>query len=271
MKTAFNSDFCLHRLREINPLIHNITNLVSAHFTANGLLAIGASPIMADCMEEVAELAGISQALVLNFGTPSNDLIEAMVRAGKAANQARVPVVLDPVAAGVTALRCQTVKYVLDTVRVQAIRGNAAEMAYLADVAWNGKGVDVGKGDANLGEIAEKVAKKYACVAILTGQEDVIADDSGSVFVLRNGTPLLPKITASGCLLSAIVGAFLAANQENPLWASIEACATYAIAAEKAAKGLSNTQYGHFMIALLDALGEITSDEVAQKMHLTRI
>ena len=100
----------LTRVRERNPLIHNITNLVSANFSANGLLAIGASPMMADCSLEVAELAQVSQALVLNLGVTSPEVIEAMLRAGKAANAVNVPVVLDPIAAGVTQHRIHIIQ-----------------------------------------------------------------------------------------------------------------------------------------------------------------
>lgn len=257
----------LTRVREHNPLIHNITNLVSAHFTANGLLAIGASPMMADCAAEVAQLAKVSQALVLNLGTPSPPLVDAMLRAGKAANEAGVPVVLDPIAAGVTQLRIDVIQQLLAEIKMSAIRGNAAEMAHLAGVAWQGKGVDAGSGDANLGEVAQKVAQRCDCVAVLSGEHDFIADASGKVLRLSNGTPLFPKITASGCLLSAVVGAFLAvAEKENALEACLEACATYAVAGEVAAQDLAPTQHGSFMIRLLDTLAAISPECVAEKM-----
>lgn len=264
MKTSY-----LTRIREQNPLIHNITNLVSANFSANGLLAIGASPMMADCSLEVAELAQVSQALVLNLGVTSPESIEAMLRAGKAANAMNVPVVLDPIAAGVTQHRIHIIQQLLTEIQMSAIRGNAGEMAYLAGVAWQSKGVDAGSGSANLADIVKKVAQKYNCVAILSGEHDFLADSTGKVWRLSNGTPLFPKVTASGCLLSAVVGAFLAvAEKENALTACVEACATYTVAGELAAQDLLPTQYGSFMIRFLDALAAISPEDVLARRVL---
>lgn len=261
----------LNNLREQNPLVHNITNLVSANFTANGLLALGASPMMAESPAEMAELASISGAVVLNLGTPSDEKVAAMLAAGKAANRARVPVVLDPVAVAASALRRDTVSQFHEQIQFTAIRGNAGEMAYLADVAWQSKGVDAGAGEGDVAQIAKRVAQKWQCVAIVSGAVDCVSDGE-NVARLENGVDLFPKITASGCLLSAVVGAFLAvAPREQAFQAACEACTVYAVAGELAEKDLQNHQVGEFSWRLLDALAAVTPEQVAQMAKVSMI
>lgn len=259
----------LSRLRERNPLVHNITNIVAANFSANGLLAIGASPIMSASLEEMVEVPKISQALVINIGTLLGKEIDAMVLAGKTANEIGTPVVLDPVGVGATTFRQQTVSALLNQVKFTAIRGNAGELAYLANVQWAAKGVDAGNGKANLGEIAHKVARQYGCIAIISGETDFISDGS-RLAKLQNGTPLFPKITASGCLLSAICGAFLAVAEPQDYFAAlIEGCSAYAIAGEIAAEPLSATQNGQFFVGLLDQLASLSPEQLNQYARIS--
>lgn len=261
----------LTAVRECNPLIHNITNLVSAHFTANGLLALGASPMMAQSPAEMAELAGISGAVVLNMGTPSDEKVAAMLAAGKAANLAGVPVVLDPVAVAASSLRRETAARFRENINFAAIRGNAGEMAHLAGIAWQSKGVDAGSGNGDVAEIARKVAQTWSCVAVVSGETDYVSDGI-RVARLQNGVALFPKITASGCLLSAVVGSFLAvAPRENAFQAACEACTVYAVAGELAVEGLQNHQVGSFTWRLLDALAAISTEQVAQKAKITML
>ncbi|MFP3324828.1 hydroxyethylthiazole kinase, partial [Planococcus sp. SIMBA_160] len=133
----------LEKVRANNPLVHNITNQVVTNFTANGLLALGASPVMANAKEEVAEMAQLADALVLNIGTLTKDTVEAMVIAGQAANEKGVPVLLDPVGVGATTFRTRTAKQLLQQVKISVVRGNAAEIAHLLGVdGWQSKGVD---------------------------------------------------------------------------------------------------------------------------------
>lgn len=259
----------INQVRHNNPLIHNITNLVSANFTANGLLALGASPMMAESPLEMAELAKISNAVVLNIGTPSDDKTSAMMIAGQVANQNGVPVVLDPVAVSASTLRQSTVAQLSQVVKFDAIRGNAGELAYLAGIDWQTKGVDAGFGQGDLSDICRMVANKYGCIAVLTGETDYISDGV-IVYTLKNGTPLLPKVTATGCLLSAVVGAFLAVvEKERHLEACVSACATFAVAGELASnKGLSSTSSGTFACYFLDSLGSINPTKIADRAKL---
>ena len=258
----------LDAVRAKRPLVHSITSSVAAHFSANGLLALGASPLMANSPAEVAELAAHSATLVLNIGMPTDAQVEAMLLAGEAANRAAVPVVLDPVAVSASAYRQEIVAKLLARLQFAAIRGNAAELAYLADVPWQASGVDAGEGSGDLAAIARQVATRYRCLAVLSGARDYISDGK-RLAVLANGTPLLPRITASGCLLSAVLAAFLAvapANERFP--AACEACASYAIAGEQAAAGLAPSQSGSFAARFIDALAAISAAEVAAAIRI---
>ncbi|TNH05248.1 hydroxyethylthiazole kinase [Testudinibacter sp. TR-2022] len=253
----------LSQLRQRNPLIHNITNIVVANYVANGLLALGASPIMSSAVEEMDELPAICQALVINIGTLTAEQVKAMLIAGKAANRHGIPVVLDPVGVGATRFRQQTVAQLLQEIQFSAIRGNAGEMAYLANVNWQTKGVDVGQGDADLDHVAKKIAQQHRCTAVISGAVDVISDGKQLAHI-QNGTPLFPHITGSGCLLSAVCGAFLAVAQQHDFPALVEAATAYTIAGELAAKNLQPQQYGQFYTALLDKLATLDSTQVQQ-------
>ena len=241
----------LDQVRARNPLVHNITNIVAANFSANGLLAIGASPIMADSVDEMAELAAASSAVVLNIGTLNKQKV--------------VPVVLDPVGAGFTQLRRETTARLLAEIRFAAVRGNAGEMAHIAGVEWQAKGVDAGSGSADLHGIAQRIAQQYGCVAAISGETDYVSNGSRTA-KLNNGTPLFPKVTASGCLLSTIAGAFAAvAAPEDYLHAVAEACTVYAVAGELAAQGLQPAQSGSFAWKLIDSLAAVSAQEVAAR------
>ncbi|WP_442778846.1 hydroxyethylthiazole kinase [Avibacterium sp. 21-595] len=253
----------LEQIRQKNPLIHSITNIVVANYVANGLLALGASPIMADAEEEMADLAQFSAALSINIGTLDPFKVKAMLAAGQAANQAGIPVVLDPVGVGATQYRKDVIAELLNKVKFTAIRGNAGEIAQLAGVNWSAKGVDAGQGDGNIGEIAMLAAQRYQCIVAVSGEVDYISDGT-RLATIHNGTAMFPKITGSGCLLGTVLGAFLAVNPHSPFEAVVQACTAYAVAGELAAQHLAPTKYGQFYTALLDSLGELNDQQVAQ-------
>lgn len=203
-------------LQKINiqkPLVHCITNYVVSNFTANGLLAIGASPVMADAQEEVAEMANKADALLLNIGTLNERTIYSMLLAGQSANKHQVPVVLDPVGAGATAFRARTTLDLLQQVQVRLIRCNIGELAAIAGIAWQSKGVDSGKGQLDIVQTAKIIALKYHCLVIVTGKVDILTDGE-KVAQITGGHEKITKITGSGCLLSAICAALLASSTE---------------------------------------------------------
>ncbi|MBS9782374.1 MAG: hydroxyethylthiazole kinase [Arcobacter sp.] len=252
----------IKQLRQKNPLVHNITNIVVANYVANGLLSIGASPLMSNAIEEMDELEFICQALVINIGTLTSEQVEAMVSAGKSANKYNIPVVLDPVGVGATTFRKQTVQKLLNEIKFTVIRGNVGELAYLAQVDWNAKGVDAGDGDGDLSQIAKTVAQKYDCIVALSGKIDYISDGQ-KVAKIDNGTPLFPKITGSGCLLGAIIGAFLSLDDDD-FTLCVSACTSYALAGQIAGEKLKNYEIGQFYVRLLDNLALI-DDETVEK------
>lgn len=248
----------LKKLREEKPLVHCITNMVVANFQANGLLAIGASPLMADALEETPEMAAASSSLVLNIGTLHASTVESMLAAGKSANQAGIPVVLDPVGAGATAFRKSVVKQLLNELDITLIRCNAGELAAIAGAEWRARGVDAGEGDMNIGETAKKAAKKYGSIVAVTGEKDYVSDGK-TVVAIQNGHPFMPSVTGSGCLLSGVAGAFLGVANGDSFVAAITSLSIYGAAGELA--GAASEGPGDFAVNLLNALHHITVDE----------
>lgn len=260
----------LSKVRESNPLIHNITNIVVANFSANGLLALGASPFMADAHEEVRDIAAMSDAVVLNIGTLNDYAIQSMLLAGQSANEHNVPLVLDPVGAGATAYRTSVTHKLVNEFQITALRGNVAEVAHVIGESWAIKGVDAGAGEGDVVALAETAARKLSCVVIITGKEDVITNGS-STYVASNGHPILTKVTGTGCLLSAVVGAFLAVSEGAWLEAATEALSFYGVAAEIAEKHTTGQGPGSFQIEFLNQLSLVTPEVFQQKSRIKQI
>ncbi|WML39434.1 hydroxyethylthiazole kinase [Neobacillus sp. OS1-2] len=250
----------LQMVREVNPLVHNMTNVVVTNFTANGLLALGASPVMANAKEEAADMAKIASSLVLNIGTLNPQTVETMILAGKAANEHGVPVIFDPVGAGATPYRTETAQNLMNEVDVSVIRGNAAEIANVVGEKWEIKGVDAGAGNGNTVELAISAAEKLQCVVVITGKEDVVTDGK-TTYVVSNGHPILTKVTGTGCLLTSVIGAFTAVEKDL-LLASVAALTFYGISAEKAAAKSAQSGPGSFQIEFLNQLSMVSSDEM---------
>lgn len=255
------------KLRENNPLIHNITNIVVTNFTANGLLALGASPFMADSHEEVADVAAMSGAVLINIGTLNDHSIKAMLIAGQSANKHGVPVVLDPVGAGATAFRTEVTHRLVSEMKITALRGNVAEVANVIGEKWSIKGVDAGAGDGDHAAVAVKAAKKLGCIVIVTGKEDIITDGE-KTYIAANGDPILTKVTGTGCLLSSVVAAFLAVAGDAPLEAAAEALSFYGVAAEIAAEKTASQGPGSFQIEFLNQLALLTPEEYGKRSKL---
>ncbi|MFN4214000.1 hydroxyethylthiazole kinase [Exiguobacterium sp.] len=243
------------KVRDERPLIHNITNIVVANFSANGLLAIGASPVMAAAIEEVAEMASVSEALVLNIGTLDASTEATMIRAGQAANAAGRPVVLDPVGVGATAFRRDVVTQILRHVQVSVIRGNAGEVATLVGADWVAKGVDAGEGVHHPKRLAAQAAVRYGCVVVVTGETDVVSDGTVTMEI-SGGNVLMTQTTGTGCLLSAVIGAFLAV-EADVMTATATALAGYARCGELASERATGP--GDFPLHFLNALGAMTA------------
>ncbi|ATP39171.1 hydroxyethylthiazole kinase [Solibacillus sp. R5-41] len=204
----------MYNIHKKKPLVHCITNYVVANFTANGLLAIGASPVMADDKDEVAEMVAMADALLINIGTINSWTFEAMLIAGKKANELNVPTLLDPVGVGATEFRKKIVQQLLEQIRFDAIRCNVGELAAIAGVQWESKGVDSGEGDMDTVEVAKQVAKKWNTTVIVTGKTDIVTDGH-VVEQIAGGDVRMTQITGSGCLLSAICSAALSVEGDK--------------------------------------------------------
>ncbi|MEK4424239.1 hydroxyethylthiazole kinase [Solibacillus sp. FSL K6-1523] len=204
----------MHKIHLKKPLVHCITNYVVANFTANGLLAIGASPVMADDKDEVAEMVAMADTLLINIGTINTWTFEAMLIAGKKANELNIPIVLDPVGGGATVFRKKIVQQLLEQIRFDAIRCNVGELAAIAGVQWESKGVDSGEGTMDTVAVAMQVAKKWNTTVIATGETDVVTDGH-VVEQINGGDARITQITGSGCLLSAICSAALSVEGDQ--------------------------------------------------------
>jgi hydroxyethylthiazole kinase len=253
----------LAEVRRRRPLVHHITNAVTINDAANITLLVGARPVMGVDAEEVGELAGEADALVLNTGTPTAELAAAMVVAGQSASAADSPVILDPVGVGATMFRADLVEHLLDEVRVTVVRGNAAEIGFLAGTGSRMRGVDAEvEAEANDGEpigAARELAGLLDAVVAATGARDVVTDGARAVAV-ANGHPLLTSITGAGCMATTVV-ACCAAVEADPLVAAAAGLAAFGLAAERAAAGCSGP--GSFKVALFDALAALTAGDLA--------
>jgi hydroxyethylthiazole kinase len=250
----------LRRVRERKPLVHNITNFVVMNYTANALLACGASPVMAHAAEEVEEMVSLAGALVLNIGTLSPSWIEAMLKAGKRANALHVPVILDPVGAGATRLRTDSARRLIEELSVQVIRGNASEILSLAGEksASRTKGVDSVHTVDQVAETAVALAKELGTTLAITGAVDLITEGS-RIRRVMNGHEMMSRVTGTGCTATVMIGAFLAVDPD-PLEAATTGLSYFGLAGEKAAaKSLGP---GSFQMALLDALYRVKEEEL---------
>lgn len=259
----------LQKVRAESPLIHNITNVVVTNFTANGLLALGASPVMAYAAEEVADMAKIAGALVLNIGTLTSTIVEAMIIAGKSANEHGVPVILDPVGAGATPYRTEAASSILKEVKISVLRGNASEIANVAGFQSKTKGVDAGNIEQSPLELAALAAKKFQTIVVITGKEDVVSDGVNT-FVCRNGHPILTKVTGTGCMLSAVIGAFCAVEKDF-VRASVAALVYYGVAAEMAVQKTEGHGPGSFQIDFLNQLSLVSEKELASRGNFAKV
>ncbi len=248
----------LAEIRKQKPLVHNITNLVVMNYTANALLAMGASPVMAHAISEVEEMVSFAGALVLNIGTLTEDWVESMLTAGKKATALGTPIILDPVGSGATSLRTVSAKKILSQVGVGVLRGNASEILSLRHADSRTKGVDSIHGVEDAAQAAETLAVELATTLAITGPVDLVTDGERTVRI-ANGHPLMASVTGTGCTATATIGAFLAVDPD-PLSAAATALAYFGVAGEVAAETAAAP--GSFMIKLLDALYTITPEDL---------
>ncbi len=249
----------LQALRDNSPLVHNITNFVVMNNTANALLAIGASPVMAHAVEEVADMAGIASALVINIGTLNPLWVEGMMKAGMAATDKGIPVIFDPVGVGATPYRNEVAVQIIEKCKPTLIRGNASEIMALAKENVATKGVDSTVSANAALDAAKSLANESGAVVVISGAEDFITDGE-QVITIKNGSPLMPKVTGMGCTASAVLGAFAAVNK-NTLLAAAHGMAVMSICGEIAAKKSAGP--GSLQMHFIDTLYNLTDKDIA--------
>ena len=251
-----------YAIREQKPLIQNITNYVVMDFTANLLLAIGASPAMIHAPKESGEMTSISDALLLNIGTLSLPWLEGMIRSLQTARTFQKPVVLDPVAVGCTQFRHQAIEMLLEHNYITVIKGNASEILALHQHATTtaAKGPDSINAVSEAVDAAIAVANQYNCVVAVTGEDDFVTDGTQKAWV-QNGHPLLQFITGTGCGAGAVIASFLTV-EKTPFSATIAALSAYGIAAEIA--GNTASAPASFRTAFIDALFTLSKDQICQ-------
>jgi hydroxyethylthiazole kinase len=254
----------LTRIREEKPLVHNITNYVVMNFTANTLLAMGASPVMAHAPNEVEEMVSLARALVINIGTLSDPWIEAMLLAGKKANAKGLPIVFDPVGSGATSLRTRTTRRIVQELKPAIIRGNASEILSIGSSGTVTKGVDSLHDVDQVAEMAKATARQTGSVVAVTGKVDLITDGT-RVIRCRNGHALMGRVTGTGCAATATIAAF-AAVTPDALEAAAAGLAFFGLAGEMAAD--KSQSPGSFMIALIDALYNMTPEDLQARALL---
>jgi hydroxyethylthiazole kinase len=251
VQTTMSPGITLRRLREQKPLVHQITNYVVMNETANATLALGALPVMAHAREEVEEMVGLAGALVINIGTLSPHWVDAMLAAGRAANERGIPVVVDPVGAGATHYRTETAKRLLDEVQVAVLRGNAGEIATLVGVEAEVRGVESMAAARDPAQVARLAGRTLDVVAVVTGPVDHVSDGE-RLLAVANGDALLGTVSGTGCMSTAVTGSFAAVKPDDLPAAAAEALAAFGVAGEDAARDARGP--GTFHVALYDAL-----------------
>lgn len=261
---AQQSQDLLAAVRRDAPLVQCLTNFVSMNYAANAVLAIGASPAMVHAEEEAPEFARFAGAVVINIGTLSSPWLRSMLLTAQAAAEAGTPWVLDPVAHHATAFRRDAIQRLLD-LKPAIIRGNASEIIALAGGHSTGKGVDARDAVAQAEQSAHDIATRHKTVVAVTGEVDYVTDGTRAVRI-AGGSPLMPRVTATGCALSAVVGAFAAVSKDDTYAAAVAALSCFGIAGERAAVHADGP--GSFAWRFLDALAALDADCLTRESPL---
>lgn len=250
----------VRKIRQIAPVVHNITNYVVMNNSANALLAIGASPVMAHAEEEVEEMVNIAGALVINIGTLSPHWIRAMFRAAHQAKKQNIPVILDPVGAGATAYRTNTARDLLREVPPSIIRGNASEIMAILEEDAKTKGVESTTASHDALDVARQLNRIHGSVVCVSGEIDYIINGDTTTKVM-NGHPMMTKVTGMGCIATALCGAFAAVNKAYAE-AAVQAMAVMGIAGEMGVEGVPGP--GSLQVRFLDALYRLSEEDIQQ-------
>jgi hydroxyethylthiazole kinase len=254
----------MSQVREKKPLVHHITNYVTVNDCANITICSGGSPVMTDASRDVPDMVKLASAVVLNIGTLKPRTVEAMILAGKEANDKGIPVILDPVGAGATPYRTETVWKILDDVKVSVIKGNAGEIGTLAGTGGAVRGVDSAGAAADPKATVKALAKRTGAVVAMTGPIDYVSDGK-RVAVLSNGDNYLETVSGTGCMVSSVVGCYTGALGVN-IRTVCAAISVFNIAAEISAESAKGP--GSFKVGLFDSMYTLTEEDVDLRLKM---
>ncbi len=256
----------LSHLRKTRPLIHHITNYVTVNDCANITLAVGAAPVMADDIHEAAEMTAMAQALVLNIGTLHSQTVLAMEASGEKAKEIGIPIVFDPVGCGATLFRTQTAKHILQTVKPSVVRGNVSEIASLFGWDVKTRGVDAaGVGtDRDVKALARMAAQSWGNVVAVTGAVDIVTDGT-HMFAVENGCEAMAGVTGTGCMCTSVMASFCGAAPAHMLESAAAALIFMGLCGEHAWQQAGERGPGNFHMAMIDAAGRMTDDDLMKE------
>jgi len=260
-----NAFSVLEKIRAASPVVHHLTNWVTIYDCAQVVKVLGGSPVMAHAQEEVEEMAGLASALVLNIGTLTPELVEAMKLAAARANAQGIPVILDVCGAGATSLRDRKCLELLDEVRIDLIKGNASEVARISGAQVRTKGVDATEVAGDLAEVAQGLAISRQATVVITGVADLVVDGSRRL-VVKNGHHLMSRVVGTGCMAASVIGTF-AAVEPDLVMAAAAGLVCFNVAAELAAEQAKAP--GSFKVKLFDCLDLLDEPILAARSRVS--
>jgi len=262
----------MDKAKEENPLVNFLVNYVTANDLTSITSYFGGTPVMTDDPIDAADVVEYGQvdALVFNIGTITNKQVNAMIEAGKKAAERNVPIILDPVAAGVTPFRSAAIKRMLEELKISVIKGNLAEIKACLGVETTSKGVDSNEDESDADQYVVALAKKYNCVVAMTGIEDIITDGK-RVVKIKNGTPSLPKVIGTGCTIGALVGTFSGVTDDY-FYSAMAGVIVMGIAGEIADQKVdAKLGYYTYKHHLLDTLSVLSNEQIKERANLVDV
>ncbi len=267
MKLENISAEIFERMRGKRPLVHHITNFVVMNDTANFTLAIGASPIMAHSCNELDDLTSISGALVINIGTLGTEWVDSMNIAAEHANKKGVPVLLDPVGAGATLYRTEVSKNMLSRHKISVLKGNLGEISSLTGLGGIVSGVD-SLGGGEPADVVKESFSRYKTITAVTGKNDYVSNGK-EIYIIKNDSEYLPRITGSGCMAGSIIAAFLAVEKDYAL-ATACGLGIYSMAGEMAERsGVKGP--AEFRMRFMDTAYNLSPDDIVRNIRIEKL
>lgn len=255
----------MRKVRSTCPLVHMITNYVTVNDCANVCICAGGSPVMTDATEDIPEMVSLASAVVLNIGTLNQRTVESMILAAKVANSKNIPVILDPVGVGATRYRTETAEKILKEVRVDIIKGNHGEISVMAGLGGKVRGVDSAEGADDIAAAARSLSERTGCIVAATGPVDYISDGKTDI-KLKNGSEWMSTVSGTGCMLSAVIGAYVGACGSSSE-SVVSAISVLNIASEIAAAGGKVFGPASFKTKLLDSLYNLDENDIEKLLR----